>query len=81
MQAFIPGNACIGKGESRHETTLFEPRNGTKGSQKENTLHGGKYHKTFGEHCVGTNVALCPCGLLFHTCNFGMCRKEPFTIL
>lgn len=81
VQAFVTTNELVRKGEARHESTFLEPKDGTKGSRKEDTLHGRKGHEPFREASTGPNVLLCPSSLSFHTRDTCVGREQNVPVL
>eukprot|EP00977_Amphora_coffeiformis_P000069 scaffold15_cov204-Amphora_coffeaeformis.AAC.14 len=70
MQAFVTRNELVGEAKTGHETTLLEPKDGTKGTRKENALDGRKRNAAFGKRGIVARTPLQgPVGLLLDARN------------
>lgn len=49
VQTLITRDELVGEGQTRHETTLLEPEDGSEGTGEENTLHGSESNETLSE--------------------------------
>lgn len=49
VQTLVTRDELVGKGQTRHETSLLEPEDGGKGTAEEDTLDGSKGNQTLGK--------------------------------
>lgn len=49
VQTLVTRDELVGKGQTRHETSLLEPKDGGKGTAEEDTLDGGKGNQALGK--------------------------------
>ncbi len=49
MQPFIPRNQLVTKRQSRHQSSLLQPKDGSKRSGKEDSFDGGESDESFSE--------------------------------
>eukprot|EP00438_Fugacium_kawagutii_P012791 Skav211671 [mRNA] locus=scaffold216:105387:106229:- [translate_table: standard] len=64
METFIARNELVGKGQTRHETSLLQPEDGTKRSAEEDALNCSKCHKTLSKAAFTIHPLNGPTGLL-----------------
>lgn len=70
MKTLVTGDQLVGEGETRHQTTLLQPEDGSESTAEEDALNGSEGNKTLSE-CgfLVLNPANCPLGLLADTGN------------
>ena len=65
MHSLVAAYELIGKGETRHKTTLLQPEYGCKGAREEDPFDGSKGNETFGKRGVPVGYPLeSPIGLV-----------------
>ena len=69
MHTFISADELIGEGKTWHQSSLFEPVDGTEATAEEDTLHAGKADKSCGEGTAVSNPFEGPLSLLSHSWN------------
>ena len=74
VDSLVTRNKLVRKREPRHESTLFEPKDSTKGPREEDALYAGKANKACGKVGIRTiNPLHSPLGLLLYARN-RLCR-------
>jgi hypothetical protein len=81
VHALVAGNKLVGEGETRHETPLLEPEDGSERAREEDTLNGSESNETFGECRAAVGDPLqSPVSLALDTRNVLNSIKEVFAL-